>query len=318
MFVQSSSSRQTIEFRAVDILFIGFTALISILIVLFRFNVEGWQRILLNNVLVTTLFFVSLWVISRVQNPLLHGVLRIGLCLIAISFLFETTGKIVHIFFPEWFDAVIAHLEYSLLGVYPTVWLQKLTSPLMTEWMMFAYVIYGPMMPFIGYLAFREGGSEALEGFLTDLALANIICFIGFLLVPVDWPGRLLGSYHTVPLKGYFFTSIADSLRTDVHFPGGCLPSPHCAASTVMLVAAFRYHRKVFIALLPIIVSIYISTVYGRFHYATDVPAGILTAVLALWLSPKICQAWDGTKLILETKRIVKPVVIQQTLTEEE
>jgi membrane-associated phospholipid phosphatase len=315
---ETLTSRNSIEVRTVDLLLIGYTLLLSILILLFHFNVEGWEKILMNNALGIGIFLLGVWGISKVRYPLLNGILRIGICLTAISYLFETTGRVVHIFFPQWMDAVIAHAEYSILGVHPTVWLQHITSPPMTEWMMFAYVIYGPMMPLIGLLAFRAGGSDSLERFLTDMALANVICFIGFLLIPVDWPGRLLGNLHTVPIKGYFFTSIADWMRTGVHFPGGCLPSPHCAVSTVMFVTAYRHRRKLAYFLIPLVLSIYLSTVYGRFHYATDVPAGILTAIFAMWLTPKTQRAFDRMKVSMKIRRTFEPVVISETLTERE
>jgi membrane-associated phospholipid phosphatase len=69
---------------------------------------------------------------------------------------------------------------------------------------------------------------------------------------------------------------------------------------------------------LPIILSIYISTVYGRFHYTSDVPAGILTAVFALWVSPKLQRVWKGARIIFEIKRIPEPTLVAEDVREEE
>jgi membrane-associated phospholipid phosphatase len=42
---------------------------------------------------------------------------------------------------------------------------------------------------------------------------------------------------------------------------------------------------------------IYASTVYGSFHYVTDVIGGISTALFALWAAPKLQSAF-GCKLV--------------------
>ena len=97
----------------------------------------------------------------------------------------------------------------------------------------------------------------------------------------------------TEPLRGGVFASIAEYIRANLHGAGGTIPSPHCAVATVMWFMSYKHTRRGFILLAPIILSLYVSTVYGRFHYVSDMIIGIAVAVLALLAAPAIERAWN-------------------------
>ena len=63
---------------------------------------------------------------------------------------------------------------------------------------------------------------------------------------------------------------------------GGAFPSTHVSGSVVALICAWRYARWWGVALLPLVVSICVATVYGRYHYFVDVAAGIVMAVIGV------------------------------------
>jgi membrane-associated phospholipid phosphatase len=50
------------------------------------------------------------------------------------------------------------------------------------------------------------------------------------------------------------------------------------SASTIILLTALRRQRRLGYILIPLVFGIYISTVWGRFHYALDVIAGLALA----------------------------------------
>jgi len=61
--------------------------------------------------------------------------------------------------------------------------------------------------------------------------------------------------------------------------------------------SAYRFSRPSFYVLSPIILSLYVSTVYGRFHYASDVLGGIAAAFLAMVLGNLLIKAWNRDRL---------------------
>ena len=188
---------------------------------------------------------------------------------------------------------MVVDLEAAILGVQPTVWIQRFITPWLTEWMMFCYVFYVPVYPILSLLIYRRRGEEQNEDYLFSIGLAIVLCTLGFMMFPVAGPMRHIGELHTVPLEGYVFTAAGELIRGRIHTPGGTIPSIHCAAATIMWWSAFRYARPAFFVLAPVILSLYVSTVYGRFHYAFDVVAGIAAAFLTMALRPVLIKAWN-------------------------
>lgn len=45
------------------------------------------------------------------------------------------------------------------------------------------------------------------------------------------------------------------------------------------LLCAWRYSRRLGVMLVPLVLSIVAATVYGRYHYFIDLPAGVVVAV---------------------------------------
>ena len=133
--------------------------------------------------------------------------------------------------------------------------------------------------------------------YLLHLALVNIVCYLGFIVFPVAGPLVFYPEKFTVPLHGGFFAWCGEWIRSNMHYPGGSLPSPHCAAWTTMLLMLYRHNRKVFYLTLPLLVTIYPATVYGRYHYLWDSLAGILVAFLVVVLCPFLVR---GTSKAVE------------------
>jgi membrane-associated phospholipid phosphatase len=97
----------------------------------------------------------------------------------------------------------------------------------------------------------------------------------------------------TEPLRGGVFSSAAEYIRAHIHGDGGSIPSPHCAVATVMWFMSLKYTRRGFWLLAPVILSLYVSTVYGRFLYLSDMVIGIAAAVFVLLAAPSIAGAWN-------------------------
>lgn len=69
---------------------------------------------------------------------------------------------------------------------------------------------------------------------------------------------------------------------------GTAFPSGHTSATVVVLLMTWYLHTLLFYLLLPIGVGLIISTIYGRFHYVTDVIIGIGYAIMAFLVTVAI------------------------------
>lgn len=189
---------------------------------------------------------------------------------------------------PEWQNEIALRLDHAVFGVIPTLFLFENAAPWLTEWMAASYFLYVPALVTIPLVYSFRGNPEARDGVLHGLAVAYTVSFSGFLLFPLQAPRFSLAEHLTEPLTGGLWLKIVGmQLYYGVVRFGGCLPSAHVAAATVLMAAAWRLGLRWFLAGLFIIAPIYLSTVYLHLHYAVDVLAGWIVGAFAVWLTRK-------------------------------
>ncbi|TSA16226.1 hypothetical protein D4R75_13740 [bacterium] len=279
--------------RATDGLILFTLAFFSLLAILFNGRVEGWLLLVLKNVAAAAGYLFVVYLSQRASTKFLRFFLRVAAITLTYAYLFGAVDKLQLILHGRWLDEYVLDGEQYLFGVQPTLWLQHFTTPGLTEWMMFAYVIYVPMYPVLCGIIYYLRGDVAMEDYFFTLGFTNILCDIGFILFPVAGPIATIGSLYTVPLNGYVFTYLGELMRSNLHYIGGTIPSPHCAAATIMWVMAYRYHRPSFYVLTPVVLSLYASTFYARYHYVTDAVVGVAVAFLALAIVPFLIKGWE-------------------------
>lgn len=279
--------------RATDGLILFTLAFFSILALAFYGSVEGWWMLIFKNVAAGIGYLFVVRLSQRAKTKFLKFFLRVAAITLAYAYLFGAVDKLQLILHGRWLDEYVLDGEQFVFGVQPTLWIQHFTTPALTEWMMFAYVIYLPMYPVLCGIIYYLRGDLAMEDYFFTLGFTNILCDLGFILFPVAGPIATIGNLYTVPLKGYLFTFFGELMRSNVHYVGGTIPSPHCAAATIMWIMAYRYHRPSFYVLTPIVLSLYVSTFYCRYHYVTDAVVGVAVAFLALAIAPRLMRGWD-------------------------
>ncbi|MBK6403561.1 MAG: phosphatase PAP2 family protein [Holophagales bacterium] len=282
-----------VELRAADGVILATLALFSLLAVGFRGAVEGWSLLLAKNAGVALAVLASAAVMPRVRRPVVAFFLRTATVSLSYAYLFGAVASLQLVLHGRFQDDLVLAFEAWLFGVQPTLWLERFVTPPLTEWMMFCYVIYVPLYPVLCAVLWVRRGRAAAEEYFLALGLANVLCDAGFILFPVASPMYWMADRFSIPLDGGLFTWVGELIRTHAHYAGGSLPSPHAAAATVMWVMAWKHHRPTFWLLSPVVLSLYVSTFYGRFHYVTDAVFGIATAGLAVVLTPLVQRAWD-------------------------
>jgi hypothetical protein len=280
--------------QATDAVILGAILLFGLLILIFRARVPDPGGLLLRTGIWGAAYVGSVYLHPLLKNRVLRFFFRTGAVQLLCAQLFLIAQRMQLIIVHRWQDPAVLKLEAAVFGIQPTVWLQKFISPPLTEWMMFAYVIYLVIYPGLGALIYFRRGERPLEDYLFTLAVTNVVCFLGFLVFPIAGPLYHMRDAYTVPLQGGFFTACGEYIRKNLHEIGGNLPSPHCAIATVMWMMARRYVRPAFYALTPVILSLYVSTFILRYHYLTDSIVGILTGGLVILSSPALVKAWNA------------------------
>ena len=280
--------------QAADGVILGALALFSLLIVVFWARLPAPGGLLLRIMGWTAFYIAAIYIGPILPGRALRSFVRMAAVMILCGQLYFVSARMELVFIRSWQDPALLAFENAVFGAQPTIWLQRIIAPPLTEWMMFAYVIYLVIYPALGALIYFRRGEKPLEDYLFVLAVTNIACFLGFLAFPIAGPLYYKAVAYTVPLKGGFFTACGEYIRKNIHEIGGNIPSPHCAIATVMWIMARRYLRPAFYVLAPVILSLYISTFYLRYHYLTDSIVGILTGALMIGVSPALVRAWNA------------------------
>jgi membrane-associated phospholipid phosphatase len=282
-----------LQLRATDGLILATLAFFSLLALIFFYQIEGWWMLVLKNLGVAIAYIAFNNFSEHVTKKFWKFFLRVAAVTLTYAYLFGAVDKLQMLVHGQWMDDYVLDFEQWVFGLQPTLWLEDYISKPLTEWMMFSYVIYVPMYPIICGIIYYLRGEIAMEDYFFTLGFTNILCDIGFILFPVASPMYHIKQLYTVPLDGYIWTYLGECMRKYLHFAGGSIPSPHAAAATIMWVMAYRYHRPTFWVLLPVMLSLYVSTFYCRYHYVTDAVVGVVVALLALAVTPVLIRLWE-------------------------
>jgi hypothetical protein len=187
-------------------------------------------------------------------------------------------------------DAALARWDRALFfGVDPVDALGRIAWPPLSEWLGFSYSFFAALFPicFAAVYARRSTGAFRELAFAVTLTLA--VANITFTLIPVQGP---LYTHPFAPdVRGHFFGALQVEFMERGRVPRDCFPSLHTALTLVMGWYVYRYSRRVFWVVSPVVVSTPLACVYFRYHYVVDVLAGIALAAGVLAVSPKVV-AW--------------------------
>jgi len=190
---------------------------------------------------------------------------------------------------PQDRDGWLIQLDLYLLGTHPTVWLERITAPWLTELMQVSYTAYYFMPIILAGVLYWQGRDEEFDVTVFSTILSLYISFIGYMLVPALGPRFALANLQKIELKGLL---LAEPIRQTLDFLEGikrdAFPSGHTAVVVVVLYFAHRYQRSLYYIFLPLVLALVFSTVYARYHYVVDVLAGLLLALFCVLLGPRL------------------------------
>ena len=206
-------------------------------------------------------------------------------------------------------DDALYRLDLAWFGVEPTVWAGRLFHPLLTDWMAFAYGLYF-IMPMVLATALslrgrREDFREISSAVVIQLGIGFVLCLLFPAGPPRYYEPFQHGAFtppHLHSWLGIFelqqgaFDS-ADPLRTRSAFP-----SLHCSLAFLTLMYARRFGSGVFPRrpllyfwiCLPLVISLWLSTIYLRHHWIPDILAGLVLGFVANLIAPWLRRRWPS------------------------
>lgn len=259
-----------------DRIYLAYFCGLGIFILLLRHRVLNWPTLLGLHLAVLGVVLLLVTYV-RPRLPVVHAWYPLAMPILT----FETIARLNFLFVHDWRDPYVISFEAWLFPEPPTVWLGRFASPVVTEILDMGYFSYFVLLAIIAAALYRRADKTPFAGVMAAGALSYTLCYVIFVAFPTEGPAHTLRFLHTVPLTGGIFHWLVKFMQHHGGVHGNAFPSAHVAGAVAPLSFAWRYAPKLATWLTPLVVLLCIGAVYDRYHYASDVLAGILVGVVA-------------------------------------
>jgi membrane-associated phospholipid phosphatase len=227
---------------------------------------------------VLTALAVATW------HPLVPRWLRLWAPLMALLFLYTEMPMLIgaggH---TRVFDRVVMGWEARIFGSQPAVELAaRWPSFALSELLHAAYVSYYALIVVVPVLLHFSGRLDDLAEATFVLMLTFIVCFAAYLFFPVEGPRYWFHGFPSDAVGPMRRAALA--LLESRSSAGTAFPSSHVAVAVTQTILAFRYFGRSGWAYTAVTAALALGAVYGGFHYAIDVAAGVAVGVLTTTL----------------------------------
>jgi membrane-associated phospholipid phosphatase len=218
--------------------------------------------------------------------------------LVILMMYYSLWGDATHLLVTQDRDALLIALDQRLFGFQASVAIQHIVSPPLTAWMQFAYAFHLWNIPLVACFIYIYRPRQCFREMMSGLITVSFFGLLGYVLVPAIGPIFTLRGQYTVPLvqplavfsQQIDFMDLA-RIRRD------CFPSLHVGISFVVWLYAWRNSKRLAWILAPLVLSLWVSTVYLRYHYLTDCVAGFILALLCFWLANELSRRFGEVAL---------------------
>jgi len=294
----SSGGRRARRYRFIDYATQIYLGGVGLLILLFHDeSVSSWQLLVAaHGACMLAVHALILGYAARPKNRLLDF-LRHFYPILLYAWLYRETGALNLMFVDHYLDRVFMQWDESIFGFQPSVrFMEALPYLPVSEVFYFFYFSYYIMIVGIG-LALYLRRRERFFHYVSIISFVFYVCYVIYIFLPVV--GSLI--FHTrvpgfpgqdqIPFYPLAYPQAVESgpffqiMKVVYHYfesHGAAFPSSHVAVAICTLYFSWRYFPRIRVAHLVAVVFLSLSTVYCRYHYAVDVPAGAATTAILL------------------------------------
>jgi len=227
--------------------------------------------------------------------------------LVILMMYYSLWGDATHLLVTHDRDAQLIVVDQKLFGFQASVAIQRIVSPPLTAWMQFAYAFHLWNIPLVACFIYMRRPRQRFREMMSGLITISLFGLLGYLLVPAIGPIYTLHNRYTVPLVqplAVFRQQIG--LLDLARIKRDCFPSLHVGISFVVWLYAWRNSKRLGWILAPLVLSLWVSTVYLRYHYLIDCVAGFLLAPFCFWLSNELSRRFGEVAVPVPMPRFLR------------
>jgi membrane-associated phospholipid phosphatase len=248
----------------------------------------------------------------RAFAVLARSTLRDWIPLVLVALVFDNLQNYTGLVRDQPIDAALHRMDLALFGVEPTVWIRRFYNPLLTDWMATCYGSFLIVPMFLAITLSLRGRRDDFRELALAVMLQMWIAFFLFVCLPAGPPryfAELRNGPFQLPLPSLLGFNDRLQGTWDTYNPNlvrASFPSLHCAYATTTVIYAWRFgsgvfarpRRLFFFLVLPVELTLIVSTVYLRHHWIPDIAAGIGLSVGVCTLAPWLRRRWPSRALM--------------------
>ncbi|HEX3601010.1 MAG TPA: phosphatase PAP2 family protein [Lacipirellulaceae bacterium] len=239
---------------------------------------------------------IAIVVLTRWENRRWVPFVRAVVTVTIVFSLYTALGKLGVVAMPYLADAALSHADNWLLGFDPSLAIQTYQTHVRIEFFSFFYASF---IPYI-YLSLFLGciGKPPLERdqYLTGWIFTYAISYLGYIFLPAHGPGVFQADQYQVALGGGFFYRLVVLGNEATGGLQGVFPSLHVGCSVYLCVSDLRKNLLRGLTYLPLVVLIYVATIFLRYHYIVDLIAGTIIPIVCIYLGEWAVNRWVRTR----------------------
>lgn len=288
----------------IDLLFVIFMTVLLIAAVVI---LHGHIRVFQASVGLPLAIMAGLIIIKYIQLPgkahtNVPVILRDWVPFLFIAFIYENLHDVAGQIGRYDIAGTMYHWDKLIFGVEPTLWMQGWYSPVVTDIMSLSYALYFAFPLFIMFFLSLSGRRLAFRKMVLCLTFVFIIGFLCYVFFPCSPPRYFITDLFTNPhrLAGLFVYNNLQGMWDGFSvIGGGAFPSLHVGLSTVALIYAYKFRNFsklyywIWICYIPLVTSLWVSTVYLRHHWFIDILAGWIVAFIGYLLAARAIRFWE-------------------------
>lgn len=234
----------------------------------------------------TALYYVALRTIARTDSIGGERMRLIATYLFTFWF-YGVTSRISPALGTPTFDGGLLAADRFLFGETPAVYFEQIARPWLTDLLSICYLSYLIYLHLVVIWALSQS-ARVISRFGASIFTGFAAGFLSYLLLPALGPGPAFPSLFSSPLHGSALTWLNDAVVTRGAAIYGTFPSLHLLITLLLLDNDWRECRMRFWIMLAPAVGLVISTLYLRYHYATDLLAGVVFFIVLRSVSRRL------------------------------
>ncbi|MEW6413529.1 MAG: phosphatase PAP2 family protein [Candidatus Zixiibacteriota bacterium] len=224
------------------------------------------------------------------EKSRLHKLVRLLYPGTMFTFFYRKTEGTIFLLFDRFLDPGLTNFERAIFGVNPTIFIdQHLLNVWLNEIFSFCYFAYYFMIIVFLLILFYRKNYDVIKSSLGAMCLTFFSSYLLFFLYPIEGPRWHFGNAYVNQIEGPVFRRLVEFVIAKGAVHGGCMPSSHFGIALVILMYTYRYYRRAAWVLAPLVAGLAVGTVWGRFHYVSDVVVGGLIGLISVFFVWKYC-----------------------------